>query len=103
MTEKNADGWKHTVENPYVPDRLLNQLDRADLRIANALEYIAAQMGEINVKLGALLTETRRQNMKSGRACPTEMKVVPQLNSVSSRKSPACDRGFVCDRFQRPC
>jgi hypothetical protein len=41
--------WKQIVGSPYIPDaRLANS---ADMRTANALEYIAAQLGQINASL----------------------------------------------------
>jgi hypothetical protein len=50
--------WEHDKSRPFVPVSLgKGAADSPDLRIAHALEYIAAQMGEINVKLSGLLAQ----------------------------------------------
>ena len=50
-TEGFNQRWDRTVSNPYQP------VPTADsgLRIAHALEYIAAQLGAINAKLDRLI------------------------------------------------
>ena len=49
------DRFNHYASKPFVPPVALGgTLDASTgLRIANALEYIAAQLGEINRKLGS--------------------------------------------------
>jgi hypothetical protein len=49
-----SDRWKQVVSNPFLPMQVSVGI-RSDtdyqLRIATALEYIAAQLGEINARL----------------------------------------------------
>jgi hypothetical protein len=52
-TEGAKERWEHKVSHPYEPD-LTTGGDPA-VRIANAMEYIAAQLGQINAKLDRVL------------------------------------------------
>jgi hypothetical protein len=50
--------WEHEKSRPFEPAGLGKAAAvSSELRIAHALEYIAAQMGEINVKLSGLLAQ----------------------------------------------
>jgi hypothetical protein len=58
MTERTqkdiaTEQWRHHTAEPFAPAGLGR--NSAELRAAHALEYIAAQMGEINAKLSKLL------------------------------------------------
>jgi len=50
-TEGSKARWEHMTSAPYTP---VNTADSA-LRIAHALEYIAAQVGQINAKLDRVI------------------------------------------------
>jgi hypothetical protein len=53
-TEGAKERWDHRVSKPFQPDANINER----LRIANAMEYIAAQLGQINAKLDRLLPKS---------------------------------------------
>lgn len=52
--------WNARKAEPYVPIGVANQsgvTPTTDARVAHALEYIAAQLGDINAKLSAIVGE----------------------------------------------
>jgi len=57
-TEGAKERWEYTVSQPYQPD--LNATTTADpaVRMANAMEYMAAQLGQISAKLDRLLPKS---------------------------------------------
>jgi hypothetical protein len=59
MQEEFESKWRGIVENDFVPANRVMQVVKPEERIAFALEYIAAQMGEINATLGQLLAHQR--------------------------------------------
>ena len=54
-TEGAKERWEHMSSNPFQPDMTINESGQ---RIANAMEYIAAQLGQINAKLERLLPKS---------------------------------------------
>lgn len=53
-TEGSKDRWAHMTSTPYQPVHVAD----AGLRIAHAMEYIAAQLGQINAKLDRVLPKS---------------------------------------------
>lgn len=53
-TEGAKSRWEHMTNNPYQP---VNVAD-SGLRVAHALEYIAAQLGQINAKLDRVIPKS---------------------------------------------
>lgn len=53
--------WAKSVSEPYVPSAIKSGVTLSDQeRIAQAVEYIAAQLGAINAKLDRLFPEAPR-------------------------------------------
>jgi hypothetical protein len=55
--EIDKERWKHLIDKPFQPfhdPRVSVVADAAALRSAHALEYIAAQLGQINERLRQL-------------------------------------------------
>ena len=65
QNEVAKERWNARKQEPYVPATLSAGTGNveATLRVAHAIEYIAAQMGEINAKLTTVLE--RRSGEKS--------------------------------------
>lgn len=54
--------WNARKSEPYVPAGVATQagtMPGPDVRVAHALEYIAAQLGEINAKLTVIANATK--------------------------------------------
>jgi hypothetical protein len=56
--ERRAEKWKERTDNPYVaPSVAAGQHEDTPERVAQALEYIAAQLGMMNGKMDTLIAE----------------------------------------------
>jgi hypothetical protein len=53
-TEGAKERWEHMVDRPFEPSANIGP----ELRMANAIEYIAAQLFQINAKLDRLLPKS---------------------------------------------
>jgi hypothetical protein len=56
----NRERWERIVAEPFVPAHISGTTTlhvSAEYRVAAALEYIAAQLGEMNMKLSKLVGE----------------------------------------------
>jgi hypothetical protein len=54
-TEGAKERWEEMSSNPFQPDMTINEPGQ---RTANAIEYIAGQLGQINAKLERLLPKS---------------------------------------------
>ena len=60
----NRERWERTVAEPFVPANISGTTTlhvSAEYRVAAALEYIAGQLGQINLKLSKLVGEENPQ------------------------------------------
>jgi hypothetical protein len=54
--EATRDRLRAEMEAEYLPDPSADTLSQADRRMANAAEYVAYHLGQIDKKLGRLVT-----------------------------------------------
>lgn len=61
MTEKAIinERARQRMERDYDPNQTAGAAPAPDVRIANALEYIAFQLGQINRKLDGMIGQTK--------------------------------------------
>jgi len=60
----SRERWERTVAEPFVPANISGATTlhvSAEYRVAAALEYIAGQLGQINLKLSKLVGEENPQ------------------------------------------
>jgi hypothetical protein len=53
--------WEQIISSPFIPATLAGTNITNENRVANALEYIAAQLGQINAKLDKLIVQDDRK------------------------------------------
>jgi len=62
--QQNREEWQHTAAQPFFPANISGLKGphvTAEYRVAAALEYIAAQLGQINAKLSKLVGESEER------------------------------------------
>jgi hypothetical protein len=61
---QSRESWERTAAQPFVPANIAGVSSHhvsAEYRVAAALEYIAAQLGEINAKLSKLTGDNQEK------------------------------------------